>query len=99
MDAVFVANDQMALSVLREAWRLSISIPQQLAVIGFDGIPESAYYYPSLTTISQDLQLLGEQAVQNIVEMIRAWHGNQSIVAQSRFIPTHLVVRESSKRV
>jgi len=97
MDAVFVANDQMALSVLREASRRGINIPKQLAVIGFDGIPEAAYFCPSLTTISQDLQLLGEQAVQNVVEMIQARQGNQSVIAQSRFIQPTLVVRESTK--
>ena len=99
MDAVFVGNDQMALGVLREALRRGIGIPEQLAVIGFDDIPESAYFYPSLTTISQDLQLLGEQAVQNVVEMIQARQGNRSIIAQSIFIQPTLVVRESSKRV
>jgi len=99
MDAVFVANDQMALGVLREAHGRGIRVPDQLAVIGFDDIPESAYFYPSLTTISQDLQLLGEQAVQNVVEMIQARQGNQSVIAQSRFIQPTLVVRESSKRV
>jgi LacI family transcriptional regulator len=99
MDAVFVANDQMSLGVLREANRRSIHVPEQLAVIGFDNIPESAYFYPSLTTISQDLQLLGEQAVQNIVEMIHDRQENRPIIAQSRFIQPDLVVRESSKRV
>jgi len=88
MDAVFVANDQMALSVLREACRRNINVPDQLAVVGFDNLPESAYFYPSLTTISQDLQLLGEQAVQNVVKMI-----------QSTFIKPNLVIRESSIRV
>jgi DNA-binding LacI/PurR family transcriptional regulator len=98
MDAVFVANDQMALSVLREACRKGINIPEQLAVVGFDNIPESAYFHPSLTTISQDLQLLGEQAVQNVVEMIQARQENQSLIAISRFIQPTLVVRESSRR-
>jgi len=99
MDAVFVANDQMALSVLREANRRGIRIPEQLSVVGFDNIPESAYFYPSLTTISQDLQLLGEQAVQTVVEMIQTRHENQPVIARSRFIEPTLVVRESSKRV
>ena len=99
MDAVFVANDQMALSVLREALRRGIRVPEQLAVIGFDNISESAYFYPSLTTIFQDLQLLGEQAVQDIVEMIQARQGNLSVISQSRFIQPTLVVRESSKPV
>jgi LacI family transcriptional regulator len=89
----------MALSVLREACRKGINIPEQLAVVGFDGIPESAYFYPSLTTISQDLPLLGARAVQNIVEMIQARQGNQAIIAQSIFIQPTLVVRESSKQV
>ena len=97
MDAVFVGNDQMALSVLREALRRGIRVPEQLSVVGFDNIPESAYFYPSLTTVSQDLQLLGEQAVQNIVEMIQARQENRRIMAQSRFIQPTLIVRESSK--
>lgn len=96
MDAVFVANDQMALGALRESLRRGILIPEHLAVIGFDNIPESAYFYPSLTTISQDLQLLGEQAVQSVVEMIQARQENQSVIAQSRFIQPNLVIRESS---
>ena len=99
LDAVFVGNDQMALGVLREAHRKGIKIPEQLAVIGFDNLPESAYFYPSLTTISQDLQMLGEQSVQYIVEMIQARQGNQSVIAQSRFIQPCLIVRESTKRV
>jgi LacI family transcriptional regulator len=98
MDAVFVGNDQMALSVLREAHRQNIKVPDQLAVVGFDNLPESAYFYPSLTTVSQDLQLLGEQAVQSTVEMIQARQGNQSVIAQSRFIQPTLIVRESTKR-
>ena len=99
LDAVFVGNDQMALGVLREAHRKGIKIPEQLAVIGFDNLPESAYFYPSLTTISQDLQMLGEQSVQYVVEMIQARQGNQSVIAQSRFIQPTLIVRESTKRV
>ena len=99
LDAVFVANDQMSLGVLGEAHRQNIKIPEQLAVIGFDNLPESAYFYPSLTTISQDLQMLGERSVQYVVEMIQARQGNQSVIAQSRFIQPTLIVRESTKRV
>lgn len=99
MDGVFVANDQMALSVLREAYRRGIRVPEELAVIGFDNIPESAYFHPSLTTIAQDLQLLGEQAVQNIVEMIQARQENRPSTARSIFIQPTLVIRESTVQV
>ncbi len=99
MDGIFVANDQMALSVLREAGRRGINVPEQLAVVGFDGIPESAYFYPSLTTISQDPQLLGGRAVQSLVEMIEAQHAapDGSVNAQTVLIPPTLIVRESSR--
>jgi len=63
------------------------------------GIPKSSYFYLFLMTISQYLQLLGGQAVQNVVEMIRVWLENQSVIAQSMFIQPNLVVRESSKQV
>jgi len=99
MDAVFVANDQMALGVLSEAFRQSIHIPRQLAVIGFDGIPESAYFYPALTTVQQEFQALGGKAVQYIVEMIHARQENRSIVPQSELIQPTLVIRESSPLV
>jgi LacI family transcriptional regulator len=99
MDGIFVANDQMALSVLREAGRRGIKIPEQLAVVGFDGIPESAYFYPSLTTISQDPQALGGEAVQSLVEMIQARYENRTVNPQSILVPPSLVVRESSRNM
>jgi LacI family transcriptional regulator len=97
MDGVFVANDQMALSVLREAHRRGIKVPEQLAVVGFDNIPESEYFYPSLTTISQDPQMLGGQAVQSLVEMIDAQQENRALEARSILISPVLMVRESSR--
>jgi LacI family transcriptional regulator len=99
MDGVFVANDQMALSLLREACRRGIKVPDQLAVVGFDGIPESAYFYPSLTTISQDPQLLGGRAVENLVAMIQAGQENKPITVQSSLIQPSLVIRETSRQV
>ncbi len=97
MDGIFVGNDQMALSVLREAHRLNIKIPEQLAVIGFDNMPESAFFSPALTTISQDLQLIGETAVKVIVEMIQARQENLPVTAHASFLTPTLIVRESSE--
>jgi LacI family transcriptional regulator len=70
MDAVFVGNDQMALSVLQTACRKGIQVPQELAVVGFDGLPETAHYWPPLTTVYQDQQQLGRLAVDELVRMI-----------------------------
>jgi len=96
MDAIFVANDQMALSVLREAHRLNIRIPEQLAVVGYDNIEESAYFYPSLTTISQDHQLIGETAVQTLIKMIKKAQKNQPAESHAIVFEPTLIVRESS---
>lgn len=98
MDGVFAANDQMALSVLSEACRRGIKVPDQLAVVGFDGIAESANFYPPLTTISQDPQLLGGKAVENLVEMIQARQEDKPTVTQFSLIQPTLEIRESSKR-
>ncbi len=96
MDAVFVGNDQMALSVLREANRRNIAVPEDLAIVGFDNMPESAYFCPSLSTVSQDLQLIGETAVRMLVTMIQTAQQNAPIKTEASFITPELIVRESS---
>ncbi|NIV33511.1 MAG: substrate-binding domain-containing protein, partial [Anaerolineae bacterium] len=51
LDAVFACNDQMALGALQAARHLGLEIPKDLAVVGFDDIPEAAYFSPALTTV------------------------------------------------
>ena len=59
---MFVANDQMALGVLRAMQKPAGSVPAEVSVIGFDDIPEAAYFLPPLTTIRQDFIELGNRA-------------------------------------
>ena len=54
--AVFVANDQMALGVLRALREHGRRVPEDISVVGFDDIPESAYFAPPLTTVRQWMQ-------------------------------------------
>lgn len=96
MDAVFVANDQMALAVLRGAQCRGIAIPQKLAVVGFDDFAESAYFWPSLTTINHNHHELGCMAVQQVVGLIEAGRRKDEIEAQTVLLSTGLVVREST---
>ena len=70
MDAVFVGNDQMALGVLQTACCQEIQVPQELAVVGFDGLVEAAHYWPPLSTVYQDQPRLGRIAVEELVRMI-----------------------------
>jgi LacI family transcriptional regulator len=97
MDAVFVGNDQMALSVLQMACRQGIQVPQDLAVVGFDGLSEAAHYWPPLTTVYQDLQLLGSTAVQELVRAIDLGRQNRgNFEPQSVLLRPELIVREST---
>jgi DNA-binding LacI/PurR family transcriptional regulator len=67
-----------------------------LAVVGFDNITESAFFCPSLSTVSQDQQLLGETAVHTVVEMIEANQNDLPLDVESRFLTPTLIIRESS---
>lgn len=99
MDAVFVANDQMALSVLQLAAERGLRVPQDLGVVGFDGIPESAYFWPPLTTVNQDQHLLGSNAVRVLIELIDAEASDGKSAESTRLLlQPSLIVRASSLR-
>jgi DNA-binding LacI/PurR family transcriptional regulator len=72
-------------------------VPDDLGVVGFDGMPEAAYFCPSLTTVHQDLHQLGCQAVRQLVgviESLRTADNHQE--HQAVWIEPQLIVRESS---
>lgn len=99
MDAVFVGNDQMALSVLQLAAERGIRVPQELGVVGFDGIPESAYFSPALTTVNQDQHRLGCSAVRVLIAMIDAEQEEAvSLGGKGLLLQPELIVRASSLR-
>jgi DNA-binding LacI/PurR family transcriptional regulator len=100
MDAIFVANDQMALSVLQQACQNGISVPAQLGVVGFDGLAESPYYWPPLTTIIQDQHLLGCSVVEEIVHTIEQGRGEEEPAPPRTIVfKPELAIRRSSTRL
>ncbi len=99
IDAVFACSDQIALGALGAAHRLGKRIPQDIAIVGFDNIPESVCYWPPLTTMYQQLIDVGRFAVQTLHKMIEDSrqvqpHGNASVV----LLKPELIVRASSLR-
>jgi LacI family transcriptional regulator len=96
MDAVFVGNDQMALTVLQIANRQGLRVPRDLAVVGFDNMVESAYFWPSLSTINNNQHELGCRAVQEVVTQIESSHRNEKLEPQTILLSPELIVRESS---
>jgi LacI family transcriptional regulator len=69
--ALVCANDQMAVGALQTMERRGIRVPQDVAVVGFDGIPLGRVVRPSLTTVSQPMRRLGETAVDLLMERLR----------------------------
>lgn len=100
MDAVFVGNDQMALGVMQVAIRKGRQIPADLGIVGFDNIPESAYFSPSLTTIQQDQHKIGQVAVEHIIQIIESTaESSESVTLNSFVLSPILVIRQSSVRL
>ena len=69
--AVFVANDQMALGVLHACHAAGLRVPDDLSIIGFDDIPEAAYFTPALTTMRQDFDALGRDVLATVLDALR----------------------------
>lgn len=99
MDALFVANDQMALAVLNAAWQHGIKVPEQLAVAGYDGISESAYFIPPLSTVRQDFRGLGAMAVNKIIQLQEPEKNIRDAIADSAILTPALIVRQSTVHV
>lgn len=91
-DAVFAANDQMAIGLIRALHERRIDVPSQVMVAGFDNITACSYTIPTLTSIGQDYLLFGQQAVLSVMSMLSGSSPTE-FLAQPR-----LTVRESSRR-
>ena len=98
LDAVFVSNDAMALGALQAAANYGRSVPRDLAVVGFDDSPGSAYFLPPLTTVRQDLLEVGCQAVHALNQQLQARRNEEPLTAQAAVVVPQLVVRQSSRR-
>ncbi|MFG1811392.1 LacI family DNA-binding transcriptional regulator [Streptomyces sp. NPDC049040] len=90
--AVFVANDQMALGVLRALHERGRRVPQDVSVVGFDDIPEASSFLPPLTTVHQDFSEVGRRCVDGLLQQIR----NDREEIGTTLVPTRLVIRAST---
>jgi len=99
MNSIFVANDQMALGVIQVAYQKGLRIPEDLGIVGFDNIPESAFFNPPLTTVEQDQYIVGKVAVEETIKIIESgWQGLDPVESKSVMLAPILVVRQSSLR-
>jgi DNA-binding LacI/PurR family transcriptional regulator len=93
LTAVFVANDQMALGVLWALREAGVRTPHDVAVVGFDGIPESEFFAPPLTTVRQDFTTVGRRSIALLLDRIE---GGTAGGTTRVVIEPQLVVRAST---
>ena len=91
-DAIFAYNDLMAIGALHELRRLGVSVPDDVAVVGFDDIAMCAAVDPRLTSVRIDRNLLGERAVALLQDLLE--HPDEARGPEP--FPVELIVRDSS---
>jgi DNA-binding LacI/PurR family transcriptional regulator len=89
--AVFVANDQMALGVLRALHERGRSIPREISIVGFDDIPEAQYFTPPLTTVRQDFGEMGRSSLRLLLDLMQSGQPPSRLT-----IAPELIVRRST---
>lgn len=93
--AVFCANDHMAQGLLRAMHEAGRRVPEDVSLVGFDDIPEAAYFIPPLSTVRQDFGELGRRSLELLVQRL----GDASGPPGSVLIPPELVVRASARPI
>jgi LacI family transcriptional regulator len=97
LDAIFACNDQMALGVLQAAHEMNIRVPEDLALVGFDNTPDSAYFWPPLSSVRHQLIEQGRDAVQALIDMIETQRQfGHFAQPEGAVLQPQLVVRKSS---
>ncbi|MEU6415651.1 LacI family DNA-binding transcriptional regulator [Microbispora sp. NPDC046933] len=89
--AIFVANDHMAMGVLRALRETGRRVPEDVSVVGFDDVPEADYFWPPLTTVRQNFGEVGRQAFQLLLGRMAGVQDEPR-----RMVKAELVVREST---
>ncbi|WP_106585608.1 LacI family DNA-binding transcriptional regulator [Murinocardiopsis flavida] len=93
--AVFVANDQMALGVLRAMGEAGRRVPADVSVAGFDDVPEAEFFSPPLTTVYQDFGEVGRRGISVLLRLLDG-AAEPAAHAPIEVVPTRLVLRSST---
>lgn len=91
IDAIFCASDMMATGVYEAARELGLRIPEDLSVIGFDGVPLSKYIQPPLTTVKQDFVKMAYKSAELLRNIVYQHQQSTTIIVEAE-----LIIREST---
>ncbi|MEV4655977.1 LacI family DNA-binding transcriptional regulator [Micromonospora sp. NPDC049301] len=89
--AVFTANDHLALGVLRALHEAGRRVPDEISMVGFDDVPEAAYFIPPLTTVRPDFDAVAQASIQLLLAQVES--GTAGALRQT--IAPSLVSRDS----
>lgn len=92
-DAVFAANDSMALGFIETARKAGYKFPDDIALAGYDNLPFCEYHYPQITSVNTDYTVLAEHTLNNLISRLGKPDKHQGIVS---LVPVSLEVRDSS---
>jgi len=90
-DAVFAANDMMAMGAMQAVGEHGLSVPEDVAIIGFDGLEAGEYMTPPLTTVFQPIEDIGREAVRLVLWRLE----NPDAPVREELVRTELIVRGS----
>lgn len=93
IDGVFASSDMIAMGVLKAAHKLGIRVPEELQIVGFDGIAIGEIVTPGLTTVAQNIYALGEAATKMLVQQING----ETLQHKHITIEPSLIIRETTK--
>ncbi len=95
-DAIFAMNDNIAISAMHMARKMSLKIPEDISIVGFDDEPHSSYFRPSLSTVWQPVYSLGMLSARIVLHRLMDENSEKGF-RQEIFKP-ELVIRESSRQ-
>ena len=93
IDAVFCVSDRAALGAMQALREAGLKIPYDVAIVGFEDVPQARFTTPPLSTVKAPKDVLGKLAIRKLHQMIK---GDSNEHLYKTILPTKLVVRESS---
>ena len=92
--ALFAAADVMAIGAIRALHDNGLRVPQDVSVMGFDGLPLGSFLVPQLSTVIQSAKVMAQRSVEILIDRIQ--HGG---IACHESIPYTICQRESTRRI
>jgi LacI family transcriptional regulator len=89
--AIFASNDVMAMGAMDAVRNRGLRVPEDISILGFDDIPQSAMVRPALTTVRQPLEQMGRVATQMLIDIL----SDPEKETDQMKLPTELIIRGS----